>query len=66
MQYKIKGIAQTETLRHKRDLWTFIERSLRIKEGQFEAFCEDSVDMSRPRHVRGEIYIEIFDSVLTR
>ncbi len=30
-QYKIKGIAQAETVRHKRDLWTFIERSLRIK-----------------------------------
>ncbi len=30
-QYKIMGIAQAETIRHKRDLWTFIERSLRIK-----------------------------------
>ncbi len=30
-QYKIIGIAQAETIRHKRDLWTFIERSLRIK-----------------------------------
>ncbi len=30
-QYKIIGIAQTETICHKRDLWTFIERSLRIK-----------------------------------
>ncbi len=26
-QYKIIGIAQAETIRHKRDLWTFIERS---------------------------------------
>ncbi len=25
-QYKIIGIAQAETIRHKRDLWTFIER----------------------------------------
>ncbi len=30
-QYRIKGIAQAETIRHKRDLWTFIVRSLRIK-----------------------------------
>ncbi len=30
-QYKIIGIAQAETIRHKRDLWTFIEWSLRIK-----------------------------------
>ncbi len=30
-QYKIIGIAQAETIHHKRDLWTFIERSLRVK-----------------------------------
>ncbi len=30
-QYKIQEIAQAETIRHKRDLWTFIERSFRIK-----------------------------------
>ncbi len=30
-QYKVIGIAQTETIRHKTDLWTFIERSLRKK-----------------------------------
>ncbi len=30
-QYKIIGVALAETIRHKRDLWTFIERSLRIK-----------------------------------
>ncbi len=29
--YKIEGIAQAETICHIRDLWTFIERSLRIK-----------------------------------
>ncbi len=28
---KIIGIAQAETIRHRRDLWTFIERSLGIK-----------------------------------
>ncbi len=30
-QYKIIGIAQAETNAYKRDLWTFIELSLRIK-----------------------------------
>ncbi len=30
-QYRIIGIAQAETIRHKRDLWAFIERSLRKK-----------------------------------
>ncbi len=30
-QYKIIGIAQAETIRHRRDLWTFIEQNLRIK-----------------------------------
>ncbi len=30
-QYRIIGIAQAETIRHKRGFWTFIERSLRIK-----------------------------------
>ncbi len=30
-QYKIIEIAQAETIRHKRDLWKFTERSLRIK-----------------------------------
>ncbi len=30
-RYKIIGVAQAERIRHKRDLWTFIERSLRIK-----------------------------------
>ncbi len=29
-QYKIKGIAQAETIRHKRDFWTLIVRRLRI------------------------------------
>ncbi len=30
-QYRMIGITQAETSHHKRDLWTFIERSLRIK-----------------------------------
>ncbi len=34
-QYKIIGIEQAETIRHKRDLWAFIERSLRIKKKIF-------------------------------
>ncbi len=34
-KYKIKGIARAETIRHKRGLWAFIERSLRIKKDSF-------------------------------
>ncbi len=34
-QYKMIGIAQAETIRHKKDLWTFIERSLWIKKDIF-------------------------------
>ncbi len=30
-QYKIIGIAQAETIRHKMDFWAFIERSLGIR-----------------------------------
>ncbi len=30
-QYRIIGIAQAEKIRHKRDLWTFIERCVWIK-----------------------------------
>ncbi len=52
-QYKIKGgIAQAETIRHKRDLWTFIVRSLRIK----KTFSENIINMSGPGHARGEMY----------
>ncbi len=29
--YRIIGIAQAETIHHKRALWTFIERSLRVQ-----------------------------------
>ncbi len=34
-QYKIKGIAQAETIHHKMDLWTFIEWSFRIKKKRY-------------------------------
>ncbi len=57
-QYKIKGMAQAETIRHKRDLWTFIERTW--------AFCEDSVVISRPSHARGEMHTKVLDSLVTR
>ncbi len=60
-QYKIKGIAQAETIRHKRD----IEQSLRLKK-QFKAFSEDGIDLSRPGHVIGEMYTKIRHSLLTR
>ncbi len=35
-QYKIKGIAQSETIRLERDLWTFIMRGLRVEKNQFK------------------------------
>ncbi len=38
----------------------------RTQKRSFKAFCEDSVDMSRPNHVRGEIYTEMFDSEFPR
>ncbi len=50
-QYKIIGIAQAETIRHKRDLWTFIERSLQIKK-YFKTFSKDRINVSEPRQVR--------------
>ncbi len=62
-QYKIKVIAQAETIRHKRDLWTFIERSLRIKK---DCLSEDRINVSGPGQVRGEMYITILDRVLSR
>ncbi len=55
-QYIIIGIAQAETIRHKRDLWTFIERSLRIKKRCFKAFSKDRIDVSGPGQVRGEMW----------
>ncbi len=64
-QYRIIGIAQAETIRHKRDLWTFIERSLRIKK-YFKAFSKDRIDVSGPGQVRGEMYTMILDCLLTR
>ncbi len=60
-QYKIKGIAQAETIRHKRD----IEQSLQIKK-QFKAFSEDSIDLSRPGHFIGEMYTKIHHNLLAR
>ncbi len=60
-QYKITWIAKADTMRHKRDLWTFVERSLWIKKIKVKVFCEDDVDVSRLR----EIYTKIFYSVLT-
>ncbi len=65
-QYKIIGIAQAETIRHKRNLWTFIERSLRIKKRYLKAFSKDRIDVSGPGQVRGEMYTKILDFLLTR
>ncbi len=58
-KYKITGVVQADTIRHKRDLVTFIERSLRLKKAfNFNAFCEDRVDVSRPSNVGGEMSTE--------
>ncbi len=65
-QYRIIGIAQAETIRHKRDLWTFIERSLLIKKRYFKAFSKDRINVSGPGQVRGEMYTKILDCLLTR
>ncbi len=61
-QYKIKEIAPAETSHHKRDLWTIIVRSLRIK----KKFSEDKINMSEPGQVRGEMYTKILDRLLSR
>ncbi len=58
-QYKIIRIAQAETIRHQRDLWMFIERSLRIKKRYFKTFSEDRINVSGPFQVRVEMYTKI-------
>ncbi len=65
-QYRIIGIAQAETIRHKRDLWTFIERSLQIKKRYFKTFSEDRINVSGPGQVRVEMYTKILDCWLSR
>ncbi len=65
-QYKIIGIAQAETIRHKRDLWTFIERSLRIKKRYFKTFSKDGINVSGSGQVRVEMYTKILDCLLSR
>ncbi len=65
-QYKIIGIAQAEKIRHKRDLWTFIERSLRIKKRYFKTFNEDRINVRGPGQVRVEMYTKILDRLLSR
>ncbi len=57
-QYEIKGIAQAETIRHKRDLWTFKRR--------FSTLNEDSINVSGPGQIRGEMYTKILDRLLSR
>ncbi len=65
-QYKIIGITQAETIRHKRGLWTFIERSLRIKKRYFKTLSKDRINVSGPGQVRVEMYTKILDCLLTR
>ncbi len=63
-QYKIIGIVQAQTFRHKRDLWTFIERSLRVKKRYFKTFSEDRINVCGPGKVRVEMYTKILDRLL--
>ncbi len=65
-QYRIIGIAQAETIRHKWDLWTFIERSLRTKKRCFKTFDKDRINVSGPGQVRVEMYTKILDCLLSR
>ncbi len=65
-QYKIIGIAQAETIRHKRALWTFIERSLRIKKRYFKTIGKDRINVSGPGQVRVEMFTKILDCLLSR
>ncbi len=65
-QYQIIGIAQAETIRHKRDLWTFIERTLRIKKDILRGFSKDGINVSGPSQVRVEMYTKILDCLLWR
>ncbi len=62
-QYRIIGIAQAETIRHKRDLWAFIERSLRR---YFKTLSKDRINVSGPSQVRIEMYTKILDRLLSR
>ncbi len=59
-QYKIIGIAQAETIRHKKDLWTFIERRYS------KTFSKDRINVSGPGQVRVEMYTKILDRLLSR
>ncbi len=65
-QYKIIGIAQAETIRHKRDLWTLIERNLRIKKRYFETFSKDRINVSGQGEFGVEMYTKILDCLLSR
>ncbi len=65
-QYRIIGIAEVETIRHKRDLWTFIERSLGIKKRYLKAFSKYRINVSGPGQVQVEMYTKILDCLLSR
>ncbi len=65
-QYRIIGIAQAETIRHKRDLWTLIERSIRVKNIYFKTISKDRINVSGPDQVRVDMYTKILDRLLLR
>ncbi len=59
-QYKITGIAQVDTIRHKWNFWTEPVKFKRY----FKVFCEDSANVSRPSHLGKELCAELFNSVV--
>ncbi len=61
-QYKIKGIVQVETIRHKRDVHKMEPAN---KERRFLAFSKDGINMSRLGHGRGEMFTKILQSLVT-
>ncbi len=63
-QYKIIGIAQVETIHHKRVLWAFIERSIRIK--YFKTLSKERINVNGPGQVRVEMYTKILDCLFSR
>ncbi len=56
---------KAEVLHHKKRLVNVHGTEPANKKRQFNAFCEDSIDMSRLGHVRGEMYTKILDILLT-
>ncbi len=65
-QYKIKGIARAETILHKRDLWTFIERNHLDKTDSLSHLVKTVLMWVYQSQVRGEMFTKILDRLLSR